>query len=63
MYCVQKHVETGPNYSYELAIFLKYHMLLNKAFLACLIEPVDYIPTDECVKRLYVRCSFKYRKY
>ena len=26
MYFRQKHVETGPNYSYELAILLKYHM-------------------------------------
>ena len=30
MYFGHKHVETGPNYSYELAIFLKYHMPLKK---------------------------------
>ena len=29
MYFRHKHVETGPNRSYELATFLKYHMPLR----------------------------------
>ena len=29
MYFGHKHVETGPNCSYELATFLKYHMSLS----------------------------------
>ena len=32
MYFRQKHVETGPNWSYRLATFLNYHMPL-KVFL------------------------------
>ena len=29
MYVGHKHAETGPNYSHELATFLKYHMPLR----------------------------------
>ena len=29
MYFGHKHVETGPNYSYKLATFLKHHTPLN----------------------------------
>ena len=28
LYFGQKHIETGPNFSHELATFFKYHMLL-----------------------------------
>ena len=32
MYFEHKHVETGPNYSYKLATFFKYHIPLNGFF-------------------------------
>ena len=31
MYFGHKHIETGPNFSYELATFLKYHHMPFKA--------------------------------
>ena len=47
MYFEHKHVETGANYSYELATLLKYHMPLKLIILV--IDQINYI------SRNYVR--------
>ena len=41
MYIGHKHVEIGPNYSYELATLVKYHMPLKLIILV--IDQINYI--------------------
>ena len=41
VYFGHKHLETGPNYSYELATLLKYHMPLKLIIL--IIDQINYI--------------------
>ena len=44
MYFGHKHIETGPNFSYELATFLKYHHMPFKAVVPkkCVLEKKSF---------------------
>ena len=52
MYLGHKHVETGPNFSYGIYIFLKYHMLLRK--VASSFEQFGPVPTCLCEKKKFL---------